>query len=249
MIDGNNVVCRDLFGGGIKNAPSSFERRLDVIIKTWNPNCIIMCWDSDGPTFRHQLFSEYKAGREPIEGLDYVIRNVRDICSLRNIPQFQFEGFEADDIIATIVHQVFLETRTVIFSSDRDLHQLLVEGRVSQLTRCSKSFAQLDCDWVTASVFKEKYGIEPKQWVEWKMIAGDSSDGISGVYRVGPKAATQVLSSCGTLERFFANPGKAKLGKARTDSMLKGQSGLEVFRELCQLRYDVPLDPMWREGV
>lgn len=249
LIDGNNVVCRDVFGGGVKKAAGSFEKRLDAIMQAWNPNCVIVCWDSDGPTFRHQLFGEYKAGREPVDGIDYAIRQVKGLCSTMSIGQFQFDGFEADDIIATIVDQVFLETRVVIYSTDKDLHQLLVEGRVSQLKRCSKSFDRLDCEWVTASSLKEKYGVTPKQWVEWKMIAGDASDGIGGVYRVGQKGATQLLSTCGTLDKFYANPAKANFGKARTETMLKSRSGLDLYRQLCELRRDVPLDSMWREGV
>lgn len=244
LIDGTNSVYRDFHAAGDAEA-KLFRKRLQAIIEQWGPSRVIATFDA-GKTFRHELFDGYKAGRSKPDGIDDALKAARLACLDEGVDELAVEGFEADDLIATFVDQALeADCRAVIISADKDLFQLLLDGAVTQAIAVRRKRGKLDCDWMTAERLHEKYGVPPQQWVEYRAMIGDKSDGIDGISGVGPKAAAAVLSGCPTLDEFYADPFKASVGQACRTKIFNAKNNVPRLRELLTLRRDVPLPEGW----
>jgi|GEM_PF-1530371 len=250
LIDGTNAVHRDAYGAGITRAAETLEKRLVMMQKQWEPSCVITVWDADVPTFRHELLPGYKAGRKRLDGIDDAIAACKEACRRQNIATMDAPGYEADDLLATLSREAReAGYNVVIYSGDKDLHQLIRAGEVSQLISVSRKFGKLDCGWITEDMLKAKYGVTAAQWVEYKMLVGDPSDKIDGVRNIGPEVARQVLNDCGSLDAFYKNPFAAGISPSKRAALMNAKSQMPLLRELCTLRSDVPLPELWKEGV
>lgn len=214
IIDSNSVIHRAFHalpplttkGGELTNAIYGFFLVFFRALKEFQPDYIAACFDTPKPTFRHQKFKEYKIKRPPTpEDLSQQIPKIKEILSAFNVPVFEKEGFEADDIIGTIAFlaprkQVLPRPETIILSGDSDILQLVdAQTRVYILKKGIKDVFLYDEKSV-----KEKFsGLNPKQIIGFKSLRGDPSDNIPGVPGIGEKTAIQLIKNFGSLENLY----------------------------------------------
>lgn len=250
LVDGTNTLYRDFYGGGEANAPGMFIRRLKQLIEQFNPSVVLTAWDSGG-SFRNNLYPAYKAGRSKPEGIESALMRAKELCGTESIGVLSIEGFEADDILATLtVEATKAGANSVLYSNDKDLHQLIEPGRVCQLmkvVRLTGAGNRLELHWQNSESLFKAFGVRPDQWCDWKCLVGDGSDNIDGVCNMGPVTARKLLQVCGSIEAFYENPLALGLSKSQYHSMLAAKKDMPLLRELVTLRRDVPLPADWKE--
>ena len=177
-----------------------FAKTILGLIKEIQPEVLIFADDRPEPTWRHEVLDSYKAGRPPLEDkMRFQLPIIKQWAGSVTANYAAVPGFEADDIIKTYCEQ-FPDSKnyqTYIFSSDRDLYQLLTREDVCFI-QIEKSNYQTK--YFGARDFVEKYEIEPQQWIDYKALVGDNSDNLKGVSGIGPKTATTILQRIGKLE-------------------------------------------------
>lgn len=190
-------------------------------------------FDAKGETFRHQLYADYKANRPPMpEELRAQIDLVHEVVRALGLPLIAIPGVEADDVIATLaVRASRLDMRTVISSGDKDLAQLVNE-RVTLVN--TMSGITLDRAGV-----QQKFGVLPRQMIDYLTLVGDSVDNVLGVPKVGPKTAVKWLEQYGSLDQIVAHAGE--IGGKIGDNLRVALPRLPLSRELVTLKLDVEL--------
>jgi DNA polymerase-1 len=194
--------------------------------------------DSDKPTFRHELFADYKANREEMpDDLKVQIPLIDRLIKALNIPSIRQEGLEADDLIAGLAQRAAQqEFEVFIISKDKDLMQL-VGPHVKMLT--PESGAELELMGVDE--VRTKMGIPPEKIVDYLALTGDASDNIPGVPGVGPKTALKILESAGSVEMLLENP--ALLGNAKLEEKIRqNREALVLSRTLATLQFKADVD-------
>lgn len=212
LIDGNSIAYRAFYAlpedlatksGQVTNAVFGFTRMLIRLIKDHHPEGVAVAWDVSRQTFRTESYPEYKANRNKApDHFRSQLPLMDEVLEALNIAQLRVEGYEADDIIATLTRQATADGWDVlIVTGDRDAFQL-VGGPVRVLyTRRGISDTVLaDAEWVT-----EKYGVTPGQYVEYAALRGDNSDNLPGVPGVGEKTAAKLIADYGDIEGVFAS--------------------------------------------
>ncbi len=229
VIDSNSVIYRAFHAlpplttkkGELINAVYGFLLVFFKAIKEFQPDFIAACFDLPAPTFRHKKFKEYKAKRPPCpKELYQQIPKIKEILKIFNIPIFEKQEFEADDIIGTIAQLASKEqlkpgseedkysspsigargVETIILSGDSDVLQLInSQTKVYALRKGVKDTVLYD-----KKLVKEKYqGLSPLQLVDFKSLKGDPSDNIPGVPGVGEKTAVNLIKHFGSLENLY----------------------------------------------
>ncbi|MDP2864215.1 MAG: 5'-3' exonuclease H3TH domain-containing protein [bacterium] len=258
IIDSNSLIHRAYHAlpplttkkGELINAVYGFLLVFLKAIKEFQPDYIAACFDLPGPTFRHKKFKEYKAKRPPTpEELCQQIPKVKEILKSFDVPIFEKEGFEADDIIGTISElaprkQVIPEIETVILSGDLDTLQLVNPcTKVYALRKGVKDTVLYDIEKV-----KEKFqGLTPEQILDFKSLRGDASDNIPGVTGVGEKTAIELLLKFGSLENIYKEIGEdseqAKNLKPKLkETLLKYKEQAFLSKTLAQIDKNTPID-------
>jgi DNA polymerase I len=243
-IDGNNSIFKDVVTGDI--TATRFRRRIECLNQKWHPERIIVAFDpDDGSSFRRELYGMYKSKRGPKpEGLEHAIDSAKQVCRDECIDFVCVPGFEADDILATIVDGALSRSRRcVMFSSDKDLRQLLLSGHVTQCTELKRSGDEFHPVWFKADEMLGTFGVIPEQWIEYQAIAGDSSDCIPGVKGIGKQGAQVLLEKYRSIANFFAKTDAEKNPDATTRKMraARNDGTLELMLQLVTLRSDVPI--------
>jgi DNA polymerase-1 len=195
---------------------------------------VAVIFDKGSHTFRNDLYPEYKANREAMpEDLRPQIPLTREATRAFNIACEEIEGFEADDIIATLSCQARdLGGRVTIISSDKDLMQL-VGGGVEMLDAMKNR--RIDVDGV-----REKFGVDPERVVDVQALAGDSVDNVPGAPGIGIKTAALLINEFGTLEELLDRAGEIKQAKRR-ETLMTMRDQIELSKRLVQLDCDTPL--------
>lgn len=232
IIDGHALIYRAYFAfpgltapdGRLVNAVYGFARILLRALQHFSPEYIVVTFDHPKKTFRHEAFEGYKAKRaEMPDDLKPQIALIKEMVAAFNIPQFELAGFEADDLIATLVSQVgekYPDVAVVIATGDQDAFQLVTDMVHVWLPPRGKFQSEKEYD--TAAVV-QKLGVRPDQIPEYKALSGDSSDNIPGVKGIGPKTAVSLLELFGTVEKLYAfidEQGEALSGSGH--ALLKG---------------------------
>ncbi len=240
LIDGSSILYRAFFAlphfvtknGEPTGALYGFMRMLLHVIKNESPDYIAIAFDRKAPTVRHAEYKDYKAQRPKMpDELSEQFRTIHELLSALNIPVFELDGFEADDVIAHIAKKA--EERgieTVIITGDMDLTQLITDKIRVKVTR--KGVTKLE--EFTREKLKSELGIFPEQIPDYKALRGDPSDNIKGVPGIGPKTAAKLLSKYGTVEKVIENENSAKIVENK-DLIIQN-------KKLCKLIYDVPID-------
>lgn len=234
------------------------------IIEKFDPDYIVACYDLPQPTYRHEAYKDYKAGRKKSDGeLVEQLKSSRKIFENFNIPMYDKPGFEADDMLGTIVEQTkdLLNLKIVIASGDMDTLQLVrdKEVQVFTLKKGIKDTVTYDEDAVL-----ERFGFLPKYLPDYKGLRGDTSDNIIGIVGVGEKTATTLISHFKTIENIYKvlNDSKKdgvsefkKLGITdRIIELLKNGEDEAVFSKmLATIRRDAPIkfelpEKTWKES-
>jgi DNA polymerase-1 len=249
LIDGNNWFAKDFFAAG-ELGIRTFLNRLRDVRNDLEPELVAVCWDSE--SFRKQLSESYKAHRgEKPPGFDKGLAELRLEVESLGLLSYAVPGFEADDLLATIAATAVDEgMQAMVCSADRDLHQTLAAGLVNQVLSVKRTTQiKLAYQVITAKDLKSQYGVHPHQWVDYRSMTGDSSDGIKGCVGIGPKAAVEVLSAFDSLDEFYANPFAARLSDRQRNLLLAFRAELPGVRRLIRLRRDAPLPACWLESV
>ncbi|MFN3967157.1 MAG: 5'-3' exonuclease H3TH domain-containing protein, partial [Endomicrobiia bacterium] len=212
LIDGNAYIHRAYHAlpplltsiGQQVNAVYGFIRMILKILKNEKPDYLAICFDFPGKTFRHNVFEKYKATRKEIDDeLKSQIPIAKELVQAFGFTCFEKEGFEADDLIATIVKMVEKSgIKTIIVTGDKDALQLVNEN-ISVLNEHKNIL-------YTPEKVIERYGVLPTQLVDVFALAGDSIDNIPGVPGIGEKTAIKLIKEFGNLENLFKNVDRIK---------------------------------------
>jgi len=258
IIDSNSIIHRAYHAlpplttkkGELVNAVYGFLLVFFKAIREFQPDFIAATFDYPAPTFRHKKYKEYKAKRPPApEELYQQIPKVKETLESFNVPIFEKEGFEADDIIGTIAHlapkrQVLPKIETIILSGDLDTLQLVnPRTKVYSLRRGVKDVVLYDEKQV-----QEKFqGLVPEQLLDFKALRGDPSDNIPGVTSIGEKTAIKLLLEFGSLENLYKeieikSERAKKLKPKLKETLLKYKEQAFLSKSLAQIKKDVPID-------
>ena len=215
LIDGNSIAYRAFYAlpedlatksGQVTNAVFGFTRMLIRLLKDYHPDGIAVAWDVSRKTFRTEAYPEYKAQRKAApDHFKSQLPLMDEVLQALEISQLRMEGFEADDIIATLTRNAVQDGwEVLIVTGDRDAFQL-VGGpvRVIYTRRGISDIVMTDEAYV-----KEKYGIAPSQYVQYASLRGDNSDNLPGVPGVGEKTASKLIAEHGSIEGVFAAIGE-----------------------------------------
>ena len=216
-----------------------FTTMIFNLLKERQPDMLAVAMDAPGPTFRHELFDQYKAQRPPMpDDLPPQIDRIEEILTALRVPVLRVGGFEADDILGTVARQGARKGYHVyICSKDKDLEQLLSD-QVSMYD--PRSDAVLD-----VAALKENKGISPDQVVDVLALAGDPSDNIPGVPDVGPKTALQWIEKYHNLDQLIEHRDEIK-GK-RGANLRANLDQLHLSRQLATIDCQMPLEIDWSE--
>lgn len=213
-------------------------RDLLFLLEEKRPDCLLCAFDMPGKTFRHELYDAYKSERPPMpEDLRPQIDKVRTLLEALGLPQLGVEGFEADDILATVARRAVEAGGTcVLVTGDKDSRQLLSD-RVSLLNiRKNEIFDE-------AALLKE-WGVRPGQVVDFQAMVGDRVDGVPGVPLIGPKVARELLAQYGTLEEVLAHAQEVQ-GAKRRQNLVEFREQALMSQTLVRLNTEVPLALDW----
>ncbi|QDU33740.1 DNA polymerase I [Poriferisphaera corsica] len=255
LIDGHAQIFRAYYAiqngmtspvtGEATGATFAFTNMLFKFFEGSQPEHVVMAIDMPGKTFRDDLFGEYKANRKsPPEDFAEQVPRILEVTEKFGIQVIGVEGFEADDVIATIVQKTLddssLEDVEIkIVSRDKDLEQLLHK-------RVSMYDIHKD-ETITIDDLMAKKGIKPEQVVELQTLTGDSVDNIPGVEGIGPKTGIALVQQYGTVENLVAHLDELK-GK-RKEKIEAAKEMLPVYRELVTLKRDMSLEEYAWEGT
>lgn len=246
LLDANALIHRSYHAlpplttpkGEQVNAVFGFATALLKAIKDEKPDYVVACFDASRETFRNEIYGGYKAHRkETDEALTLQIPRVRQIVEVLNIPLFAQKGVEADDLIGSLA-KIAADNglRSIIVTGDNDALQL-VNGSTSVY-----SLRRGVTDTLTYSreTVYEKMGVFPEQIVDYKALAGDSSDNIPGAPGIGPKTAVELLQKYRTLDNIYAHLGELK---ERTAQILKEyKEQVMMSRRLGEIKCDLDID-------
>ncbi|AIN94637.1 DNA polymerase I [Treponema putidum] len=214
-----------------------FFKSLHSIFTEYNPKLFVTALDSVTPTFRHEMYKEYKATRDKTpDDLHAQIDKIEEILKTFKLPTVRCNGFEADDVIASIAALAEKEDREcVIISGDKDLMQL-----VSKTTTMLKPGKIKAWEGFDAENVKEEWGVYPAGMLDLLSLIGDSADNVPGIKGVGPKTAVKLLEEYKTLDGIYSNTKNLK-GALKT-KIEEGKESAYFSKELIRLRFDVPVE-------
>lgn len=246
LIDGNSLFYRAYFAiksqlatssGQPTNAVFGFIKMVNKIMADLEPGYLAVCFDVGKETHRTKKFSDYKINRPPMpDPLLSQVPYIKEVVRAYNFPLFELAGFEADDIIASIVAKVSkMVKKVIVVSSDKDILQLV--GHNTEVYNPYKEEGIV----FTEEVVKEKFGVEPKKIKDLISLMGDASDNIPGAHGIGEKTARELLAEFKDVEELIKNSAKIKRESVRKII----EENLDIIRlskELAILKEDVPLD-------
>src|SRR3954449_5645894 len=250
LVDGNNLAYRAFFAlpeelatsdGFPTNALLGFTNMLFKLLSDYRPKGVAVAWDTR-PVHRHAAAAEgdvvYKEGRKPMadllrEQFPY-FRPIVEAFGYRNL---EFEGWEADDVIATLATRADeAGIKTTVVSTDRDAFQLVTEHVALMMTPRGVSDVQV----YTPERVELRYGIKPEQIPDFIGLKGDTSDNIPGIPGIGDKTAGQLVAQYGSLEEVIAHAGE--LSPARKKNVIEFAEQARISKDLATMRRDLDID-------
>ena len=242
LIDAANCLYRAFFApfpplrtsdGTPTKAVYVFANMLRKLLREERPDGVAVVMDPPGRSFRRELYAGYKATRDAQpEELTLQLPLARELAQAWRIPILEVPGYEADDVIATLVERASADLEVVIVSTDKDLMQL-VGARVALLDTMKDRR-------IGPAEVEERFGVPPERLLDVRALVGDSSDNIPGVKGIGEKGAAELVREWGDLERLLANAEHVKAKKAR-EALLAHAEDARLSKRLATLVSDVPL--------
>ncbi len=257
ILDGNSVINRAYFGvrplttrdGLYTHAIYGFLNILEKMEKEEQPEAVCVSFDLHGPTFRHEKYDLYKANRHGMpEELAQQMPVMKQVLSAMNIPIYECQGWEADDIIGTVGKICGgNDWDCVIVTGDRDSLQLIDE-HVSVKLVISKP-GQTTATLYDEEKFRQEYGFAPDKMVDLKALIGDSSHNIPGVAGVGPKTATELLLKFGSLDGVYNNLDDASIRPKLREKLEDGKESAYLSYDLATIRKEAPVEFHPRDAI
>ncbi len=257
VLDGNSIVNRAFYGvsqnlttrdGQPTNAIYGFINILDKLLNEENPDALCVTFDRRAPTFRHLAYAGYKATRKGMpEELASQMPILKEVLSAMNIPMYEMDGWEADDLLGTIARiDTEQDWDTVIVTGDRDALQLVTDRTTVKLV--STRMGQTTTRAMTPESFQAEYGFPPVNIIDLKALMGDSSDNIPGVTGIGEKTAMPLITLYHTVEALYEQmpdvctaPGtKAKPGVIK--KLAAGKDQCMLSKDLATIRTSAPIE-------
>jgi DNA polymerase-1 len=243
LVDGSSYIHRAYHAirglanskGLPTNAIFGFTRMLMKLLDEKSPEYVAVAFDAKGPTFRHEIFQDYKATRPPMpEDLAVQIPYIKEVVEGLNLKTLELEGYEADDIIGTIAALARDQgLYVVIVSGDKDFRQIISETTVM--------WDPMNDKVVDYQKITQDYAIEPEQIIEVMALSGDSTDNIPGVPGVGEKTAINLIKDFSSLETLFENTDK--IPKASLKEKLEGSKEQTLLsKKLVTINNAVPIE-------
>lgn len=251
LIDGHSILNRAFYGvpdltnseGLHTNAIYGFLNILFKILDEEKPEYLTVTFDVHAPTFRHEMYPEYKGTRKPMaEELRQQVPVIKEVLQAMNIATIEKAGLEADDLLGTLSH--FCEEKgmdVAIISGDRDTLQLATEHIKIRIPKTKQGRTEIE-DYYASDV-KEKYGVTPTEFIDVKALMGDTADNIPGVPGIGEKTATKIIVEYGNIEN--AHEHVAELKPPRASKNLEefwDQAVLSKTLATIDIHADVPFD-------
>ena len=249
LIDGHSILNRAFYGvpdftnseGTHTNAIFGFLNILFKIIDEENPKYLCVAFDVHQPTFRHEMYKEYKGTRKPmLPELKQQVPLMKEMLKALNIKTTELAGFEADDILGTLSkagEEQGLEVSVI--SGDRDLLQLATEHVKIRIPKTKKGKTEIE-DYNVTQVL-EKYSVTPKEFIDVKALMGDSSDNIPGVPGIGEKGATTIISEYGSIENAFEHADDIK-NKRNREALKEHFDMAQMSKTLATINTSVPVE-------
>ena len=251
LIDTFSLIFRAYYGNmRLKNgAAMTLARMLLALVAQHKPSHVACVFDRPEPTFRHELYPEYKANRAAMpEDLRPQIPMIRELAAGLGIPIVELAGYEADDVMGTLARQAAARgLASVIVSPDKDLLQLVDDaGQIQVLNNRDGEV------WIDRAAVKERFGVWPEQVVDLLTLMGDASDNVKGVEGIGEKGARDLMEQYGTLENLLEHRAELKR-KAHREGLEAALPRLPLVRRLVTVVTDLTLplglDDLVYQGV
>lgn len=233
-----------------------FISMLISIVHDLKPDAVVACYDLPGKTFRHEAYEEYKAGRQQTkDDLIPQLQRSRDICTAFGIPLYDAVGYEADDMLGTIVHQLkeSHDIEIVIASGDMDTLQLV---RGDEVTVYTLRKGIKDTVLYNEEKVRERFGFAPVQLTDYKGLRGDPSDNIPGVYGIGEKTAMTLVQKFETIEQLYEKLEKDSdlfkkegISAGVIKKLEEGKESAFFSKALATIRHDAPIAFVYPEGT
>jgi DNA polymerase I len=250
LIDGSGFIFRAYFARARDPKVERFQRQsdgmatevvmifsnmLDKYLRETDADHIAVIFDASGRSFRNEIYTEYKANRREMpDDLAPQLEHVRRAADAFGVCRIEMVNYEADDLIATYTkHAVEAGAKVTILSSDKDMMQLVADGRVMMRDPMT------DRPIGEAEV-REKFGVGPDKVIEVQALCGDSTDNVPGVPGIGVKTAAELINTYGDLESLLARAGEIKQPKRR-EALIENEAKARMSKELVKLDDDVPL--------
>lgn len=222
LIDGHSILNRAFFGlpdltnaeGLHTNAIYGFLNIMFKILEEEKPEYLTVAFDVHAPTFRHEMYEEYKGTRRPMaEELRQQVPVIKEVLAAMGVKIVEKAGLEADDILGTLSRKCEENgMEVVIISGDRDLLQLATEHVEIRIPKTKRTGTEIE-NYYSADV-KEKYQVTPKEFIDVKALMGDTSDNIPGVPNIGEKTATKIIVEYGSIENAYEHASEIKPPRA-----------------------------------
>jgi len=245
LVDGNSFCYRAYYAikhlsnskGQPTNAIYGFITMIRKIIKEEKPDMLAVAFDLKGPTFRHKKFEDYKITRKPMpEDLVSQLPYIKRILKAYNIPIYELQGYEADDVLATLAEKC-RKTRgidTFIVTGDKDAMQLVTDGiKVYSPNKEVVIYGEKEV--------KERFGVSPERIIDLMALMGDASDNIPGVPGIGEKTAVQLMKEFKSLDNVLENTHKIK-SVSRRRKIEDSRDLALLSRELATIKKNVPIE-------
>jgi DNA polymerase-1 len=252
LVDGNSVAFRAFFAlhnslerfknknGLHTNAIYAFNNMFENVMAKENPTHVLVAFDAGKTTFRTEFYAEYKAGRSKTPGeFKEQMPYIRELLTGLGVKYYELDNYEADDIIGTLANKVSKEEfDVVVLSGDRDLTQLATDSIKVDITIKGVS----DIESYTPEHVAEKYdGLTPNQIIDMKGLAGDASDNIPGVTKIGEKTAIKLLKEYGSVEGIYENIDKLKASKMK-ENLINDKEQAFMSKRLATIDTNSPVD-------
>lgn len=252
LVDGSSYLFRAFFAlprlstskGLPTNAVYGFTSMLLKLLREERPQALAVVFDGPKPSFRKELFDDYKAQRPPApDDLKVQIPYVKAVLEAMRIPVLEIEGYEADDVIATVAERARGEgIEVVIVSGDKDLLQLVGDGVWELDTMRDERYGPEEV--------REKLGVPPEKVPDLIGLMGDQSDNIPGVEGIGPKTAAMLLERYGSIEELLEKLDRipdSELKPSLKEKLKKGAHKALLSKRLAQVVRDLPLEVRWED--
>ncbi|MCD7735682.1 MAG: DNA polymerase I [Lachnospiraceae bacterium] len=223
LVDGHSILNRAFYGlpdltnseGLHTNAVYGFLNIILKVLEEEQASYAAVAFDLKAPTFRHQMYREYKGTRKPMpQELHEQVPLMKEMLKAMEIPVLQLEGYEADDVLGTVSRQMEEQGLSVtILSGDRDLLQLATDDIQVRIPKTRATGTEIE-DYYAKEV-KERYLVTPTEFIDVKALMGDASDNIPGVPGIGEKTATKIIAQFGSIEKAYGRIDEVTPPRAR----------------------------------